>query len=129
MNEPHQIMAKTHLIYAFLFFAFFGTILYFFNPESSIWFPKCPFYIITGYQCPACGLQRAAYQLLHLNLIEALRYNPFLVISIPYALLVVIASWLDFRYQYDKLKRVCLHPITVKTYIIMFVCWWIIRNV
>src|SRR5437762_10353071 len=41
--------------------------LFFFNPAAPAnqWFPKCPFLLLTGYQCPGCGSTRACYQLLH----------------------------------------------------------------
>ncbi len=108
--------------------AAFGTILYFFNPESSIWFPKCPFHLLTGYQCPACGIQRAAYQLLHLHIKEAFYYNPFLVISGPYALLLIWVTWIVPQPRFSKLRAFCHHTITVRTYILLTVIWWIVRN-
>lgn len=103
-------------------------ILYFFNPESSIWFPKCPFYIITGYQCPACGIQRAAYQLFHFHFKKAFYYNPFLVISVPYAILLIWVTWIAPQTRFYKLRAFCYHPITVKTYVLLTVIWWIVRN-
>ena len=43
--------------------------LFFFNPSSPAnqFFPKCPFRLVTGWQCPGCGSTRALYQLLHLH--------------------------------------------------------------
>ena len=107
----------------------FGTILFFFNPEDSIWFPKCPFYLITGYQCPSCGVQRAAYQLLHLNFKEAFYYNPFLLISVPYAILLIIVIWFDPNNKLEKLKRLCYNKITVYVYLSLMVIWWVVRNI
>lgn len=106
----------------------FGTILYFFNPESTIWFPKCPFYILTGYQCPACGIQRAAYHTLHCQFGEAFKYNLFLAISIPYALLLIIVSWIAPQKTAYKLRHFCTHPATVKVFVMLTIMWWIVRN-
>ena len=106
-----------------------GTILFFFNPEDSIWFPKCPFYLITGYQCPSCGIQRAAYQLLHLNFKEAFCYNPFLIISLPYAILLIIVTWFDPKNKLRQLKNICYNNITVYAYLTLMVIWWIVRNI
>src|SRR5260221_331534 len=52
--------------------------LFFFNPASASnqWFPKCPFRMITGWQCPGCGSTRACYQLLHLHPVAAFKLNP-----------------------------------------------------
>ncbi|MDE6183717.1 MAG: DUF2752 domain-containing protein [Rikenellaceae bacterium] len=107
----------------------FGAILVFFNPEDSIWFPKCFFYVLTGYECPACGVQRAAYQLIHLNFRQAFAYNPFLVISGPYALLLIIVTWIAPKDKLVRLRNICLHRITVNIYLVLMTAWWILRNI
>ena len=122
-------MVKIKIGFILLIMVAFGIILYFFNPESSIWFPKCPFYLLTGYQCPACGIQRAAYQLLHLHFKEAFNYNPFLVISVPYALLLVSVTWIVPQPKLSKLRAFCYHTITVRTYALLTAIWWIVRNI
>ena len=121
-------MIKTKIIVIVIIIVSFGTIFYFFNPENLIWFPKCPFYLLTGYQCPACGIQRATYQLLHLHFKEAFYYNPFLVISIPYALLLIAVTWIVPQSKFFKLREFCYDTITVRTYILLFIVWWIVRN-
>ena len=106
-----------------------GAILFFFNPEHFVWFPKCPFYLMTGYQCPACGIQRAIYQLLHLNFQEAFDYNLFLVISVPYALLLIMVNWFDASETLKKIRTYTHHPITIKIYLVLMIMWWIYRNI
>lgn len=59
-----------------------------FDPQTTP-FPKCLFKSITGLSCPGCGSQRAIHQLLHLNVIEAFKFNPLFIIAIPYLLLVI----------------------------------------
>lgn len=108
--------------------AFAAVILFFNNPEETIWLPKCPFYMLTGLECPSCGSQRAVYHLLHLEFAEAFRYNPFMVISIPYAILLVTVTWLDPDGKLGKIKKICCHKITVMTYVVLFIIWWIVRN-
>lgn len=105
-----------------------ATLLFFFNPEETIWLPKCAFFMLTGYQCPSCGGQRAVYSLLHGHINEALGYNPFLVISIPYAFAIVLA-WLVPEGKLRRLNRFCFHPATVYVYLIVMVGWWVIRNI
>lgn len=105
-----------------------GVALYLFNPENSVWFPKCPFYLLTGYQCPACGIQRAAYHLLHLHLATAFRYNPFLVLSLPYAFLLVTSTCILPLNRLTGLRTFCLHPVTVRTYLALMLLWWVVRN-
>lgn len=103
-------------------------VFYLFDPEKYVLFPKCPFYTITGLQCPSCGSQRALHSLLHLQIGAALKYNFFLVISLPYATLLVLITWIIPKNKFIKIRSVCYHPFTVNTYIVLLVCWWIFRN-
>ena len=112
-----------------IFFIAFGAMLYFFNPENTIWLPKCPFYILTGLQCPSCGGQRAIYQLLHGHALEALEFNPFLVLSIPYAVLLMLVTWFIPKNRCVKLRKVCYHRITILVYCILMIVWWVVRNI
>ena len=50
--------------------------LFFLDPSKQIFFPKCAFFVSTGYSCPGCGSSRALYQLTHGNVLEAVRLNP-----------------------------------------------------
>lgn len=66
-------------------------VLYFFNPARHGFYPFCVFYKTTGLLCPGCGSLRAIHQLLHGNLVEALRLNAFFVLALPFA------GWVGFR--------------------------------
>ena len=54
------------------------------DPESSVLFPKCPFHLLTGLECPGCGSQRAIHSLLNGKIGQAFHYNLLVVIAIPY---------------------------------------------
>ena len=110
------------------FVGMLGVLLFFVDPEQSWFVPKCPFYWLTGWECPACGSQRAVLLLLHLNFKSAFYYNPFLVISFPYVILVVAVNWFDINNRMTRVKNICCHPIAVSTYGILIVLWWIVRN-
>src|SRR5260370_24056560 len=60
--------------------------LFFFNRASPAnqFFPKCPFRLVTGWQCPGCGSTRACYQLIHLHPIAAFKLNPLMVLTLPF---------------------------------------------
>ena len=63
------------------------------DPSSSILFPKCPVKLLTGMQCPSCGVQRALHSLLQGRLLEALSYNYWFILSIPsYTLISFFSS-------------------------------------
>ncbi len=58
-------------------------VLYFFNPATSSFYPPCVFSKLTGWSCPGCGGLRAAHHLLHGNVLDALRFNPLVVLVFP----------------------------------------------
>ena len=42
-----------------------------FDPAGSVFWPKCPFHLLTGLECPGCGSQRAVHSLLNGDLLSA----------------------------------------------------------
>jgi len=68
------------------------TILYFNDPRIAKFYPLCIFRVVTGCNCPGCGGLRATYCLLHGDFISALKYNPLLVISLPFIFFLVITK-------------------------------------
>ncbi|MBO4370684.1 MAG: DUF2752 domain-containing protein [Paludibacteraceae bacterium] len=105
-----------------------GVLYYFVSPSLPLFPIKCPWHWLTGTQCPACGFQRALHTLVHGDLLAALRYNYFFILSIPYAFLVVLAGWYNINHVFDKLARVVFHRVTLWIYIAMFFIWWVLRN-
>lgn len=61
-----------------------GAAMYFLlDPTRVMIFPPCLFHEWTGLDCPGCGGQRAFHQLLHGNVIAAIRLNAMFVLSLP----------------------------------------------
>jgi hypothetical protein len=56
--------------------------IYFFNPSTHGFYPRCQFHQLTGLNCPGCGSTRALYALLHGQLQSALRDNALFVLSL-----------------------------------------------
>lgn len=90
--------------------------------------PRCPFKWLTGFDCPACGNQRALYALLHGDWAGAWRYNPFVWLAAPYALLVVFTEYDPSRVA-RRWKRRVQHPVTVTLFAAVTLVWWVARNV
>ena len=105
-----------------------GAFYYFVNPNIQSFPIQCPWRMLTGTQCPSCGFQRALNALAHGHVCQALSYNYFFILSIPYALIAVLVSWYNFNHRLDGLKRIAFHPTTLKAYVILFFAWWIARN-
>ena len=104
-------------------------ILYFiFDPNQQAWMPKCPLRLLTGWNCPVCGLQRATHALLHGRFIEAITYNYFIVIFLPYLLLLFTAEILKVLRRGKTFIRTIEHPVVIKVFFAQCLIWEVIRN-
>jgi uncharacterized protein DUF2752 len=55
----------------------------------------CPFRLLTGLPCPGCGMTRAWVYLTHGDVAAAVSANPFALVALPAALLLVGATALS----------------------------------
>lgn len=71
------------------------------NPLESNKFPKCSFYVTTGYKCPGCGCQRAIHYLLNGEFVESFRQNPLFHVGITYIITVLVLRlpWLNPKFS------------------------------
>ena len=87
-----------------------ATALFFLNPSEHSFFPKCSFYVATGFSCPGCGSTRALFHLTHGNVLEALRLNPGLMALITlgitdyFRFVVSVIRGNPFQTLFGKLK-------------------------
>ena len=105
-----------------------GCLYFLNNPSNSHLMPKCPFHLLTGLDCPACGVQRAFYHCLHGDLAIAIRYNFFLILSIPYFIAVAITTFIHIE-RVSVAKRYVQHPTTIMIFLTLTILWWIVRNI
>ena len=61
-----------------------GLVLFRFDPNRYPFYPVCAFHHATGLLCPGCGSLRAIHQLLHGHLATAFRFNPLLILALPF---------------------------------------------
>lgn len=50
----------------------------YFNPATTGFFPTCPFHIVTGLNCPGCGMTRGFNALFHGDVLGAIHFNALL---------------------------------------------------
>ena len=103
--------------------------LFFFNPASPAhqFFPKCPFRLVTGWQCPGCGSTRAFYQLLHLHPVAAFKLNPLIVLTLPF----IVYGFLGFTRSAitgGPYRRVFIPPIYLWGWLVLLIFFWVFRN-
>lgn len=104
-------------------------VLWFVNPEHAWWAPKCPVHYLTGLQCPGCGVSRAIHALLHGHAAEALAYNLFFIISIPYLLSVCAVMYIPALHRRERLRLFVTGSVPAWTYLILFCVWFVVRNI
>lgn len=106
-----------------------GTFYYIIAPAESSWAPPCLWKLVTGTDCPSCGIQRCAHFFLTGNFVDALLINPFLLIVLPYLILAILGKWYNINGVFDKLNRFLYSRKVLISYISLFFGWWIIRNI
>lgn len=89
--------------------------------------PKCPVHLFTGWECPGCGSQRAIHALLHGDIAEAFAFNAFMVILLPYVIILSVAE-LNSR-KWPRLYKLFLHPVVIYGLMAATVGWTIVRNI
>ena len=100
---------------------------FFLNPyQQTDFFMSCPFYKITGYQCPGCGSQRAFHDILHFHFLEAFKQNALFVLGIPYVLLIFYANFNKEKHQ--KLRQVLVGNKTLLILLIVAILFGVLRN-
>lgn len=99
-----------------------------FDPTDYWFWPKCPVKLLTGLNCPACGIQRFVHALAGGHLAEAVAYNYYLVYALPYAMIVTAIWLLPCSRQKDRLAAVFQGRAAIWMYVGSFVVWFVVRN-
>lgn len=88
------------------------------NPDST--YPLCPFKLLTGWNCPACGGLRMVHDLLHGDVVASINDNIFLLVGIP-----LLAGWVSLRRRRGKSWL----PIpAVLAVVVAAIAWTVLRN-
>ena len=106
------------------------SVLVFFNPAESPYFPPCPFFKITSLYCPGCGSLRAVHYLLHGRLLTAFDLNPLMVLFLPFIGYIFLSRFLVFITGRQLLSLEFLYsPILIWAILALILAYWILRNI
>ncbi len=82
--------------------------------------PRCIFKVLTGFDCPGCGSQRAIHAMLNGDFVAAWNYNAAIFFALPLAAVYIVAPRAKISWLYS-LK-------TIAALVAAIVLWWILRN-
>ncbi|WTI18316.1 DUF2752 domain-containing protein [Streptomyces sp. NBC_00820] len=89
--------------------------------------PGCPFRLVTGLLCPACGGTRMVYDLMHGHFAEAWLDNRALLLASPYAL-ALLGCWAVEGLR-GRRWRPRMSPRGQAAVLLLAVAWTVLRNV
>ena len=98
-----------------------------FDPSEGGLFPRCPFHMLTGWQCPGCGSQRAIHALLNGDVKEAFGYNAMMMVAIPWIVVCLFAE--SQRTRRPRLYQRLNAPLLIWLFLVMVLAWWLLRNI
>ena len=100
--------------------------LYSHDPSAHTFYPRCIFHVLTGLQCPGCGATRALYQMLHGNILAALRFNALFVLASP-ALAVATTNEAIARWN-GRATNLTRSPWISWAIAVVIIGWGVMRN-
>jgi hypothetical protein len=101
-------------------------LLYRFDPNAADSpFPGCIFKALTGFNCPGCGMTRAAHALVHFDLATAFSMNPGMMTVL--ALAPGLLAW-KFGWRARCFAPVVQVMSAPKFWLIALPAYWVARN-
>lgn len=103
-------------------------VMYYFDPSSVGFYPRCPFHLMTGLHCPGCGTIRALAALVHGNPRSAMAYNPLAVTMLP----LLLTGYLSLVSEVFSGPSLQAFPRRARaTWVLagMIVVFWVLRNI
>lgn len=101
---------------------------FFFDPNIPGKFPACPFFSITGLYCTGCGSQRALHDLLHLDIISAIKHNLLFLPALLFCSYHIITQILG-RLRGKNYASLVHHTRTPRIIMIVVLVFTVLRNI
>ncbi len=126
-SSAHLRTSKTFVVIGSIAAAAGGAVLYTFDPAVYSFYPPCVFRALTGLLCAGCGATRAAHQLLHGNVAEAMRLNAMFVVGAPLFLFGAAAE--ASAAMRGRTLALIRRPWIAWAIVVILIGWGVLRNV
>ena len=103
----------------------FITILIIYSTGIKI---PCIFHMITGFYCPGCGITRCIIAILNFKFYQAFRYNPLILILLPFLTLYIIYKIYIWLFNKEDKITSKLTGCPIYCLIIVLIVYGILRN-
>lgn len=103
-------------------------VFWYFDPAQTRILPGCAFHSMTGLYCPTCGAQRSLHQLLHLDIINSLKYNILLFPGLLFLAYLALVPFAEKKLGI-RLPKIVLTSKTILILLGIFIFYGIIRNI
>ena len=126
MHNKLKIKRLLIVLISFISILLLSFLYYKINKTYHIGF-NCVFHEITNLYCPGCGITRAIFSLMELNIIRAIKYNILIITVVPlilYYYLIKIKNWILLKETEEIYSKTTWNIILV--FIILF---GILRNI
>ena len=122
-------MKKFYLALILIGFGGVFFIYYTFDPASeNSYFLPCPFKLVSGYNCPGCGSQRAIHELLNGHVGHAFRLNPLMVLSLPLIFYGLGTKIHNYLYNSSIRFNLFYSKAFIYIYFSIAIVYWVVRN-
>jgi hypothetical protein len=88
----------------------------------------CVFHKVTGLYCPGCGVSRMSVSLLHLEFYKAFRYNPGVMVILPF-LFIYFIEWSTKYIRGESLELSKKQKVFFEIIAVLLVVYGILRNI
>ena len=122
-NDTKKRLKKLFFVYLIIASLMLGYLLVFiYLPFLKI---PCVFNLITGLNCPGCGISRMLHSFVTLKIWKGIEYNYFLGFTFPYLIALIIYC----SYNFVTRKKIKIFEVSMIVYLVLFIVWGIIRNI
>ena len=102
------------------------SLVFFFDPAVTPFYPGCAFHRLTGLNCPGCGATRGLYALLHGHWRQAWQDNALFLVTLGAALLR--AGWLGLAWVRARPVASLIPTWSLILWLVLALVFGVVRN-